>query len=903
MLHGRGPERARLDGVLAAARAARSQALVVRGGPGVGKSALLQWVAERAAPARCLRAGGVESEVDLPFALLHQLLHPVLGRLAAVPEVQADALRGALGLGRGQGRDRFLVAVGVLSLLAEAAVPSGVVCLVDDAQWADAASLDALLFTARRLEAEGVVLVLATRDGDGAAFAPHGLAELTLGGLDPEAAAALLGERAPTVAEPVRRRLVELTGGNPLALVELPAVLTAEQLAGREALPEPLPVGTTIERVFAGRTAGLPEPTRRLLVLAAADDTGRLDLVARAAAACGLGLAELGPAEAAGLVRVAAGRVEFRHPLVRSAVYQRAGFALRQMAHRGLATALADVEDLDRRAWHLAAGAIGPDDPVADLLEQSAERARARSGPTAAAAALRRAAALTGAPARRGRRLVAAAEATWTAGRPAAAVELLDRAEPLLEEPTQRAGLRGLRGLIELSGGSPESAYPLFVAAALESGDRAAAVAHLALAGEAASLAGGTRAVELGRVVRQLVPGDPGADRPVVDLLIGVAELAAGNGEEAAGRLRRVVGDTRGAEAPLALLRGGQAALLLGDDAAARRSYLRAEASVRRAGAVALLATTLNRLAFCHAHSGLLDDAELTCHEGIRLARELGQQTATADVVLALVAAWRGDEETCRRHATHAAAQADARRLGAVAAGASWALGLLELGLGRPDEAVPRLAPVVAGRGLGHPGVGMWATPDLVEAAARSGRPEDARAALRRFGAWARWAGTPRGIALAHRGSAQLAGGDPRAYEAALEQHESAGGPLDEARTRLSHGEALRRRRRRVEARAALRAAAEAFDRAGAAPWAERARVELRATGETLGRRQEPDWRRLTPQELQISRLVARGASNPEIATQLFLSRKTVEYHLHKVFTKLGVGGRLELARLPWAQE
>ncbi|TFV77525.1 LuxR family transcriptional regulator [Blastococcus sp. CT_GayMR19] len=818
-------------------------------------------------------------------------------RLDSLPPVQADALRGALGLGPGHGGDRFLVGAGVLSLLAEIAADSGVVCLLDDAQWADPASVDALVFAARRLEAEGVVLVIATRAGGEDAFDAAGLPELVLGGLDLEAAAALVAERAPTAAEEVRRRLVEGTGGNPLALVELPGVLTEAQLAGLESLPDPLPVGAGLQRVFADLAARLPEPTRRLLVLAAADDTGRLDVIARAAAARDLDLADLDPAEASGLIRIVSDRVEFRHPLVRSAVYQDAGFPGRQAAHRGLAAVLDGDEDVDRRAWHLAAGAVGPDEAVADLLESSAQRARTRAGPAAAAAALYRAATLTAVPDRRGRRLVAAAEATWIAGRPARAVQLLDEGELLIQAPEQRAALRGLRGLIELSGGSPEIAYPLLVAAALEAGDRPAAVAHLALAGEAASLAGGERAVQLGRLVRQVVPGDAGENQPVIDLLTGVAELSTGDWQDGAVRLRRVMSHARGAEDPLMLLRAGQAALLIGDEVAARRFYQRAEAIVRRTGAIGLLATTLNRLAFSYVQSGLLGDAEVTCQEGVRLAGELRQQSATADVVLALIAAWRGDEETCRRCVRGAETQAEARRLGAVWAGAAWALGLLELGLGRPDDAFARLAPVVAGRGLSHPGVALWATPDLVEAAARAGHHEEGRAALQRFGAWARRAGTPWGIALARRGAAQLAGGDPVAYEEALEQHEAATRPLDEARTRLSYGESLRRRRRRVDARLALRAAAEAFDRAGAAPWADRARAELRATGETLGPRQATEWDRLTPQELQIARLAVGGASNPEIATQLFLSRKTVEYHLHKVFTKLGVGGRGELAR------
>ncbi|MEX5717935.1 ATP-binding protein [Geodermatophilus maliterrae] len=898
MLLGRRSERIRLDGVLADARASRSQVLVLRGDPGVGKSALLSWAAERAGSARCLRAAGVQSELELPFAVLQQLLAPVTDRLDALPLVQADALRGALGLGPGRGSDRFLVGVGLLSLLGEVAADSGAVCLVDDAQWADSASVEALVFAARRLEAEGAGLILATRATGRDAFVAAGLPELVLNGLDPEAAAALIAERAPTATEDVRRRLVAGTGGNPLALVEVPSVMSAAQLTGLEPLPDPLPVGGGVERVFAALVARLPGITRRLLLLAAADDTGRLGVVSRAAAAEGLELAAFGPAEASGLVRIVGERVEFRHPLVRSAVYQDAGFTDRRAAHHCLAAVLDGAEDLDRRAWHLAAGAVSPDDAVADLLEASAERARTRSGPAAAAAALSRSATLTGRSDIRGLRLVAAAEASWNAGHPTRAVQLLDDAEPFLRAPEQRAGLSGLRGLIELSGGSPETAYPLLVTAALEAPDRSSALARLALAGEAASLAGGQRAVELGRLVQQVVPGDAGEDGPVVDLLLGTAEVAAGDWTAGAARLRRVTSAARRTEDPLVLLRAGQAGLLLGDEVAARRCYLGAEAVLRRTGALGLLATTLNRLAFSYAQSGLLGDAERTCQEGVRLARELGQQSATADVVLALVAAWRGDEETCRRHAVGAVEEAEARRLGAVRAGAGWALGLLELGLGRPDQALARLGPVVAGRGLSHAAVALWATPDLVEAAARAGRPEDGRDALQRFGGWARRAGTPWGIALAHRGAAQLAGGDLASFEEALDSHEAATRPLDEARTRLAYGETLRRLRRRVDARLALRPAAEAFDRAGALPWAERARAELRATGETFGRRAVTEWDRLTPQELEIARLAAGGSSNPEIATRLFLSRKTVEFHLHKVFTKLGVGGRTELARI-----
>jgi DNA-binding CsgD family transcriptional regulator/tetratricopeptide (TPR) repeat protein len=381
-------------------------------------------------------------------------------------------------------------------------------------------------------------------------------------------------------------------------------------------------------------------------------------------------------------------------------------------------------------------------------------------------------------------------------------------------------------------------------------------------------------------------------------MLTGMADAVAGDWAHGAARLRRVAGLCGRGDEPLGLLRAGQAALLLGDDATARRVYERAVRTVRRDGAVGLLATALNRLAFAHTQAGRLDEADAACGEGLRLACDLGQQGATGLAVQAFIEAWRGDADACRAHAEEALAEAGARRLGAVAAGASWALGLLDLGLGRPDEALSRLAPVVSGARTAHPWVALWAVPDLVEAAARAGRPDDARAPLERFGTWAQRVGAPWAIAAAHRGAAQLTGGDLAGYARAVEQHDGVSRPLDRARTDLAHGEALRRRRRRVDARVALRAAAEAFDRAGATPWAERARAELRATGESVGRRGPADSARLTPQELQITRLAAGGASNPEIAVQLFLSRKTVEYHLHKVFTKLGMAGRAELARL-----
>jgi DNA-binding CsgD family transcriptional regulator len=381
-------------------------------------------------------------------------------------------------------------------------------------------------------------------------------------------------------------------------------------------------------------------------------------------------------------------------------------------------------------------------------------------------------------------------------------------------------------------------------------------------------------------------------------MLVGVSAIESGEWEVGCGRLRRVVRRTRREADPLELFRGGQAALYLGDESSARRFYLQAVGLARRTGAIGLLATALDRLAFSEILAGRRADAWVMASEGLALARELGQQDAANLAVIALVEAWRGEADSCRHHAEQALAKAEAQRLGAVAAGASWALGLLELGLGRPAEALARLGPLVAGQGLSHQAIALWAIPDFVEAAARAGKAQAARTPLERFSAWTQRTGAPWSIAVAHRCAALLAGGDLDRFDEALEHHDGTSRPLDHARTQLCLGEALRRARRRIDARILLRLALETFERLGATPWAERARTQLRASGVSVAKPGVAVRDQLTPQELQITRLAAGGASNPEIAGQLFLSRKTVEYHLHKVFTKLGIAGRLELVKL-----
>src|SRR5215207_8010024 len=433
MLYGRDAERSAVTALLDAARDSRSGVLVLRGQAGAGKSALLQDAVEQASDLQVLEARGIESEAELAFAGLHQLLRPILGQVDGLPGPQATALRAAFGLEQGRVKDRFLVSVAVLSLLAEAAERRPVLCVVDDAHWLDEASANALVFVARRLEAEGVVVLFAARDGDPRRFGAVGLPTLEIGGLGGVAVAALLAERAAVSVDPeVRDRLLERTGGNPLALIELPSVLTSDQLSGTQPLPLRLPLTDGVEHAFLERVRRLPDDAQALLLIAAAEDTGRQ-------ATLGAGVAALDAAEAAGLVRVRAGGIAFRHPLVRSAVYQGATSSQRRQAHRALAGAADREGDADRRAWHLAAAAVEPDQGVVRELDAAAERALGRGGFEAASAALERAATLTSDPHSRGRRLVAAAEHAWAAGQLGRTTGLLEAVRPLATEPLLRA--------------------------------------------------------------------------------------------------------------------------------------------------------------------------------------------------------------------------------------------------------------------------------------------------------------------------------------------------------------------------------------------------------------------------------------------------------------------------------
>ncbi|HET6532151.1 MAG TPA: AAA family ATPase [Actinoplanes sp.] len=898
MLRGRDDERARIGQLIADARHQHSGTLVIRGEPGVGKSTLLGYAAQAATGMRVLRGSGVEAETRLPFAILHQLLYPVRRRVDDLPSAQRGAVRAALGFADGHDHGRFLVAAGVLTLLGELAVDGGLLCLVDDAHWLDEPSADALVFCARRLEAEGVALLFAARDFP-APF--RGLPQLEVGGLPVAHAERLLADRAPGIAPPVCARLVDLTAGNPLALAELPALLTARQLAGRDPLPDPMPIGPAARRLFTERLARLSAGARRLLEVAAVDDSGDLRVILTAAGTGDAGLTNLHEAEQAGLVEVRDGRLVFRHPLMRSATYHDATFGGQRAAHLALAAALDPVGQPDRIAWHRAAAAVGPDEEVAAARERSAARAMSRGGAPAAAAAWERSAALSPRAADQGRRLVEAAYAWWTAGRAPSATSLLREAEPLVDSAAVRSRLLHLRGLVELRCGMPDAAYPVLIESAAAA-DPPAAARTLVLAAESASFNGnGARVVEVGALASRLA-GDPGPDPLVVRMLTGTASIFAGEWAAGAEALREVVAEAERLRDPEALLWAGRAAFYLGDQAAARTLHQRSADLARAAGALGVLTISLDRLAFSHLLLGRVADAEAAATEGMRLATEIGQDEAVVHHLGTLTAVYaiRGDEAAFADHADRAGALVAARDVRLVGAMLTWARGLLDLGLGRPQNALDHLAQLGGGT-TGHPAIRLWATPDLAEAAARAGRPEEAADAVDAYGQWARRTGMPSALAAAARCRALAA--DPatagRHYEEALRLlGEAEPRPYDEGRTRLLYGELLRRGKQRSRSRTHLRAAVEAFERLGAERWADRARRELRASGETARRRTADSVTALTPQELQIARLASQGASNPDIAAAVFLSRRTVEYHLHKVFTKLGVVSRAELATL-----
>ncbi|MFG1834027.1 ATP-binding protein [Micromonospora chersina] len=869
MLHGRGVEQDRIAALVARARAGESAALVLRGGPGIGKTALLDWAAELTSPTgrpvRVLRASAAEFEAELPFAGLSQLVRPALDRLDRLPAPQRQVLASAFGLGGGAPADRLLVGLAVLSLLADLADEGPLLCLVDDAHWLDSVSAEALLFAARRLHAEGVVMVFAARDG---VFPAPGLPELTVGALAPPDAVRLLD---PQLAPEVRMRVLGEAQGNPLALIELPRVVRADDAAG------PLPLTDRLQAAFHGQIDRLPTGARTLLLVAAVEDTGDLDVLLRAAAPLGGTPADLRPAQEARLVEVTGRRLRFRHPLVRAAVHTGATYPERLAAHQALADVLTTPDTADRRAWHLAAATTGPDEQVAATLERTAEQARARSGYGTALAAFERAAELSGDAAAQARRLLLAAESGLQSGHLDNAVRLAERAAGLVDEPAFHARVAWVEGHAWFWQGGHQTAYDLMSQGAqLDPGQRDAL---LVAAFHPAWYLGEPH---LSACLDQLATLDHPVARYQVAAVRGrplpLATVAAQVGAEPRDRVQLCgLGFVAGQDAETYELASGLVARCRAD------------------GVLGLLPTLLFFLAEAEFFHGRHRDAAVSLDEAIRVARDGNQPLWVSQLlaVQAVLAAVAGDEARCQELVASALDDAAA---GAEAGGRAWTLwaqGLLDLGQGRAESAVTRLA-ALQENPYAHQVCAYRSVPDLVEAAVRAGVPEQADEAYTRFSAWAERVDQPWATSLAHRCRALLSG-DEQDYLLALK---AGGRPFEQARTELLYGEWLRRARRKADARGRLHHALGTFDQLGAAPWAARARGELEATGLRAPQPAASAAADLTPQELQIARLAGTGLSNRDIAAQLFLSPKTVAYHLYKAYPKLGVASRTELAAL-----
>jgi DNA-binding CsgD family transcriptional regulator len=915
VLYGRDAERREIGALLDSARASRSGALVLRGEAGVGKTALLLDAREQAGDMEVLSARGVESESELPFAALSAVLRPALGYLRQLPEPQRVALSGALGLEAGAAEQHFLVFAACLSLLAEVAERRPVLCLVDDAHWLDAASADALRFVARRLDAEGIAMLFAARQGEVRDFEATDVPSLQLERLDDEAANALLTQVRADVAAPVRNHLVRQSRGNALALTELPSALNEAQLAGDEPIPEALPLTDQVESIFLGRVRRLPEDTQRLLLLTAIDDTEDAALIARAAKQLDLNPEALDAAERAGLVSVRGTRIDFRHPLVRSAISGAATSSDRRAAHRALANALEhEADHADRHAWHLASSVLEHDEDAVQALEQAAERAQNRAGHVAAARALERAAELSSDDAARGRLLVRATRAARIAGADELSVALAEQARPLVDDPLLRSEIAYAVGLYQFRRARPvESAQTLLEAAReVATLDHRLALEQLIWATGAASIGGDAQALmEVAALIATIVP--PGVDEDatmVVHALTAFAEgtftggIAQKHEDEELDKAMVWATSSRNAQYVFAV---GVAALYAGDDQRFGTLMNRAISLARERGEFGLLAEALALRAAELMVAQRYDEAELAANEAVQFTRELGAGNVAARsmAVLAFIAAVHGDEGETRERARDLLDLATARGLAPSATQGSYALALLDLGHGRWAEAFERFEAVRASsENVGSSIMVSFAMPDIIEAAVRADHLDTAREALSAFEQWvdlsaARWARP----ALAGL-RAILADGDEATghFEEALRMRADAR-PFDFARIQLHFGQHLRRERRRSDSRVQLRAAIEAFERLRAEPWLKRARVELRASGETARKRDPSTMDQLTPQELQIARFVAQGMANKEVAAHLFLSPRTIDYHLRNVFAKLGIKSRTQLARMPLGEE
>jgi len=909
LLVGRSAEREALHGLLARAAGGYSGGLVLRGEAGAGKTALLEDTVAAAAAGGMQTAWltGVEPETQLGYAGLQRFLLPFAGQLEHLPVPQRDALRTAFGLMAGPPPDRFLVALGMLTLLAHVASEAPLVCVVDDAQWLDPESVVPLGFVARRLCAERVVLLFAVREPAGPLPELAGLPELAVGGLDDRAAMELLAELAPGRLSPaVGARIVAGTGGNPLALTEVARELSRGQLAGAETLPEPLPIGSSVEEAFGRRVSRLAAEARLLLAVAAAEPAASQALVWRAAEQLGIdpeaaaaaalgGLAEIGP------------RVEFRHPLVRSAAYYAIPVRQRRRIHQALA-AVSDAGEPDRVAWHLGMAAARPDEAVADRLEHAAGRARGRGGYAATVTFLSRAAELSPDGDQRARRQLEAAAAALAAGQPDRAGALLGEAMTELGDPLDRARATRLKGTISLALGQVGEAPSILLEAAraLAPFDRRRAREALLEALDAVLYAGwsasGTVLLGIAAVARA-TPAAAGSDASAADLMLdGFAARAVAGYAASAPLFRRAVAkllaDDLSPAGGLRLLGLGYfAAAELFDYQAQRALTARWVQLARDLGALTALPVALNIQAAVEVATGRFDAARACLAELAEICAATGNPGVwgRADSMLMYELAWRGREADVRRATAAVAREAAGAGRHGIAVFTQYCLTLLELGLGNYQAALQSARTVYADDA---PLFGVYVLPDLIEAAARCGEAGLAEAALGRLADRARATGTPRALGLLARSRALLAADDTAEplHQEAIEQLKASPGAPQLARAYLLYGEWLRRQRRRRDAREQLRTAHDMFTAMGAEAFAERARIELLAAGERARQRAAGTETELTPQEAQIARLVSEGESNRDIAAQLFLSPSTVAYHLLKVYRKTGVASRTQLA-------
>jgi DNA-binding CsgD family transcriptional regulator len=898
VLLGREQERQAIGDTLATARTGQSAILALVGEPGIGKTSLLDAAAEHAHGMQAVRARGIESEAQIPFGSLLELLRPALGMLDDIPKPQALALESALALRPGTAQERFAVGAATLSLLAAYAEAAPLAVLIDDAQWLDRSSAQALLFALRRFVADPVAVLIAVRAGEPSLLDGAGLPTLSLEGLTRDQAALLLPEIAPDLAT----RLHGVTAGNPLAMLELAS--DADELA---LAPEgaPVIVSARITAAFLRRLGRLDAPTQRTLTLAAASDTGDLQVLGRAARHLKIDLEGIAVAEQAGLVTVRAGAVEFRHPLARSAIYADAPAAERRRAHRALAAALPD-RDVDRRAWHLASAAVGPDEAASAALEQAGARSRDRSAYATAAAAFERSAQLAREPDRRARLLWEAAASAWLAGSADRATHLLGQARGCTENLEQVIDIDHLAGQIATRQGPVMRGYEILLTAG-ERADGERAAVMLAEAAMACFYAGeAVRMLTAAERAQAVLPADASPrGRFMVTIAIGTARIIAGDAATGTDVLREAVAlaessaELRDDVALLPWLALGP--IFLRQTGAGRALLAHALSDARGRAAVGILPFVLNLIARDQATTNRWAIAEAHYHEAIDLAREIGQRTELTFGLsgLAWLEARRGHEVSCRESVRAALELSDALGMSLQKVWAAAALGELELGLGRAGEAVghfehqQRLLTA-----LSITDVDLSPAPELVDVYLRLGRRREAADVAGPFQSAAAVKGQPWSLARACRCRGLLS--EDReivgAFEAALGYHAQTPDEFETARTRVAYGARLRRARNRVLAREQLEAALSVFERLDAEPWAELTRTELAATGVTARRRDPSTIDELTPQELQIALLLADGRTTREAAAALFLSPKTVEYHLRHVYQKLGIHSRAELA-------